>query len=209
MYVICNSHHLASTLSWFKFWWKLVGVFATRAVISSISHQLPLRKLSCKLSLANTRATLVLVWPEHASWENSHANSRFSTLINSCSRLTGTWELKKLSCKLSLANTHATLVLVWPGHVSWENSHADSRLLTLINSHSRLTRTFPQSVYRRYSTFQAKTLRREVRTKVSIFLTEGLRSKSPSSLVCIFQVVVSLSIRSFRTLHVVCFVVSY
>ena len=31
---------------------------------------------------------------------------------NSCSRLTRTRELMKLSCKLSLANSHATLVLV-------------------------------------------------------------------------------------------------
>ena len=48
---------------------------------------------------------------------------------NSCSRLTRTWELMKLSCKLSLVNSHATLVLVWPGHESW-NSHAKSRLST-------------------------------------------------------------------------------
>jgi hypothetical protein len=102
----------------------------------------------------NSHATLVLVWLGHESWENSHANSRFSTLINfscnSCSRLTGAWELRKLSCKLSLLNSHqlsynscsrltgarelrklscklsllnshATLVLVWPGHESWDS----------------------------------------------------------------------------------------
>jgi hypothetical protein len=54
--------------------------------------------------------TLVLVWPGHESWENSHANSRFSTLINS----------------------HATLVLVWQGHESWENPDANSRFSTLM-----------------------------------------------------------------------------
>jgi hypothetical protein len=57
----------------------------------------------------NSHATLVFVWLEHESWENSHANSRFSTLINS----------------------HATLVLVWLEHESWENSHANSRFSTL------------------------------------------------------------------------------
>ena len=51
---------------------------------------------------------------------------------NSCSRLTRTWELMKLSCKLSLVNCHATLVLVWPGYESWWNSHANSRLSTLM-----------------------------------------------------------------------------
>ena len=115
-------------------------------------------KLSCKLSLANSHATLVLVWPGHESWWNSHAKSRLSTLMqllfsfdqdmrvdetlmqtlacqlscNSCSRLTRTWELMKLSCKISLVNSHATLVLVWPGHESRWNSHANSRLPTLM-----------------------------------------------------------------------------
>jgi hypothetical protein len=69
-----------------------------------------LRKLSCKRSLLNSHATLVLVWPRHENWENSHSNSRFSTLINS----------------------HVTLALVWPGHDSWENSHANSRFSTLM-----------------------------------------------------------------------------
>ena len=143
-----------------------------------------LMKLSCKLSLVSSRATLVLVWPGHESWWNSHVNSRLSTLMqllfsfdqdtrvdetlmqtltflstlmqllfsfdqdmrvdetlmqtlacqlscNSCSRLTRTWELMKLSCKLSLVNS-ATLVLVWPAHESWWNSHVNSRLSTLM-----------------------------------------------------------------------------
>ena len=55
-------------------------------------------KLSYKLSLLNSHATLVLVLLGHENWENSHTNSRLLTLINS----------------------HATLVLVWPGHESWE-----------------------------------------------------------------------------------------
>ena len=38
---------------------------------------------------------------------------------DSCSRLTRTWELMKLSCKLSLVDSHATLVLIWPGHESF------------------------------------------------------------------------------------------
>jgi hypothetical protein len=51
---------------------------------------------------------------------------------NSCSRLTWAWELRKIWCKLSLLNSHATLVLVWPGYESWENSQANSRFSTLM-----------------------------------------------------------------------------
>jgi hypothetical protein len=90
-----------------------------------------LRKLSCKLSLLNSHATLVLVWWGNESRENFHANSRFSTLMqllfsfdggtsvektlmqtlasqlscNCCSRLMGARELRKLSCKLSFLKT--------------------------------------------------------------------------------------------------------
>ena len=125
---------------------------------SRLTGTCELRKLSCKLLLINSHATLVLVWPGHGSWENSHTNSCLSTLMqllfsfdrdmrvektliqtlasqlscNSCSRLTGTCELRKLSCKLLLINSHATLVLVWPGHASWENSHTNSCLSTLM-----------------------------------------------------------------------------
>ena len=67
--------------------------------------------------ITNSHATLVLVWPGHESWENSHANSHFSTLINS----------------------HVTLVLVWPGHESWENCHENSRFSTIINFKFRIT----------------------------------------------------------------------
>jgi hypothetical protein len=124
-----------------------------------------LRKLSFKLSLLNSHATLVLVWPGHENWENSHANSHFSTLMqplfsfargmriektliqtlasqlscNSCSRLTWAWHLRQLSCKLSPLNSHATLVLVWPGHENWENSHANPRFSTLTNVWAGLT----------------------------------------------------------------------
>jgi hypothetical protein len=158
---------LSSTLIDFELVQILMRVFAMRAVISSqlscnswshLTGAWELRKLSCKLSLLNSHATLVLIWPGHESWENSHANSRFSTLMqllvafdwgmrvektlmqtlasqlscNSCSHLTRTWELRKLSCKLSLLNSHATLVLNWPRYESWENSHANSRFSTLM-----------------------------------------------------------------------------
>ena len=42
-----------------------------------------IRKLSHKLSLITSRATVVLVWPGHESSENSFTNSCLSTLINS------------------------------------------------------------------------------------------------------------------------------
>ena len=40
----------------------------------------------------------------------------------------------KLSCKLSLLNCHATLVLLWPGRESWWNRHVNSRLSTLMHA---------------------------------------------------------------------------
>ena len=49
------------------------------------------------LILLNSHTALVLDWPGHDSWENSHTNSLMSTLTNS----------------------HATLVLVWPCR-TWE-----------------------------------------------------------------------------------------
>jgi hypothetical protein len=61
--------------------------------------------ISCQLT-CSSHVTLVLVWPGHESRENCDVNSRFPTLMDSCSRLTRTWELRKLSCKLSLFNSH-------------------------------------------------------------------------------------------------------
>jgi hypothetical protein len=101
-------------------------------------------------TLFNFHATLVLVWLEHESWENSHANSRFSTLINSHVTLVlvwpghESWENSHANSRFStLINSHVTLVLVWPGHESWENSHANSRFSTLINSHATLVLVWP------------------------------------------------------------------
>jgi hypothetical protein len=128
-----------------------------------------------KTLMSNSHATLVLVWSSNESWENSHVKlscNSCSLLIkqwklrklscqtlmqllfsfdqamkvektltqtlacqlscNSCSRLIKQWKLRKLSCKLSLVNFHATLVLVWSSNESWENSHVNSRLLTLV-----------------------------------------------------------------------------
>ena len=62
------------------------------------------------------------------SWKLSLLTSH-QVSCNSCSCLTGTWELRKLSWKLSLLNSH---VLVWLAHESWENSHGNSRFSTFI-----------------------------------------------------------------------------
>jgi hypothetical protein len=90
-------------------------------------------------SLLNSHATLVLVWPIEA-WEFRKPSckplaSQLSCNSDSCSCLTEAWKLRKLSCKLSLLNSHATLVLVWSRHESLENSHTNSSLL---NSHATL-----------------------------------------------------------------------
>ena len=72
---------------------------------SRLIKQWKLMQLTCKLSLVNSHATLVLV-------------------------LSKQWKLMKLSCKLSLVNSQATLVLVWSSNESWRNSHVNSRLST-------------------------------------------------------------------------------
>ena len=74
-----------------------------------------LMKLSCKFSLVvNSHATLVLVWPGHEVDETLKQTLACQLSCNSCSRVTRAWELMKLPCKLSLVNSHVTLVLVWP-----------------------------------------------------------------------------------------------
>jgi hypothetical protein len=82
--------------------------------------------------LSSTLMQLLFSFDRDMRVEKTHmqtlASKLSSTLVvscNSCSRLTGAWKLRKLSCKLSLLNSHVTLVLVWPGHGSWENSHAN------------------------------------------------------------------------------------
>jgi hypothetical protein len=126
MPVICSwdgpSVKVYTILCWKAFMTNLT--FGNRGYISS--------------QLSSTLMTLVLVWLGHESWEKLSLLNSHQLLCNSCSRLSGAWELIKLSCKLSLLNSHATLVLVWPGHESWENSHANSRFSTLINSHVTL-----------------------------------------------------------------------
>ena len=84
-----------------------------------------------KLSLIHSHATLVLVWQVQKSWLNSHANSRLSALMqllfsfDQDMRVDETL-MQTLACQLSCNST-----LVWPGHESWWNSHANSRLWTL------------------------------------------------------------------------------
>ena len=89
---VLNSHQLSwNSCSRLTGAWELRKLSYKLSLLNS--HQLSsnscsrltgpweLRKLSCKLSLLNSHATLVLVWPGHESWENSDANSRFSTLM--------------------------------------------------------------------------------------------------------------------------------
>jgi hypothetical protein len=134
-----DSLTLSSTLNWFKFWWEFSlarGDWLSCNSCSRLTGAWELRKLWCKLSLLNSHATLVLVWPGHESWENSHANSRFSTLMqllfsfdrgmrvektlmqtlasqlscNSCSRLTVAWEMRKQTLASQLSSDRSFIV---------------------------------------------------------------------------------------------------
>jgi hypothetical protein len=103
----CNScSRLTGAWKSRKLWCKFSLSSSYLYSCSRLTRTWELRKLSCKLSLLSSHATFVLVWPGHESRENSDVNSRFPTLMDSCSRLTRTWELRKLSCKLSLFNSH-------------------------------------------------------------------------------------------------------
>ena len=115
--------------------------------------------LACQLALINSHHELTLIRVSvrltsnicQASFLNSHPrlrNTLMQTLAcqlscNSSSRLTRTWELRKLLCKLSLLNVlnphklsstlmktliqtlasqlSSTFILVWPGLERWEN----------------------------------------------------------------------------------------
>ena len=99
-------------------------------------------------TLINSHVTPIHVWPEHGSWENSHTNSRLSSLMNSCSRLTKTWELRKLSYKVSVINSRQLSCNSCSRLTAWELRKLSSQL-TLVHSHplscnscSRLTRTW-------------------------------------------------------------------
>ena len=141
--LIAKSHRLSSPL--INYW---VGSNLMRVYYES---KYSIVKVNIQtIIINNSHATLVLVWPGHESWENSHANSRFSTLINSRATLVlvwpvhESWENSHANSRFStLINSRATLVLVWPGYESWENSHANSRFSTLINSHATLVLVWP------------------------------------------------------------------
>jgi hypothetical protein len=168
---LLNSHQLSC-----DFCFRLTGAWELRKLSCKLSllnsHATLMQTLASQLSstlmqliqLVWTRtlllfsfdllATLVLVWPGHESWENSHTHSRFSTLMQLLFSFDQDMRAEKtvmqtlasqLSCKLSLLelNSHATLVLVWPGHESWENSNTNSRFSTRINSHATLVLVWP------------------------------------------------------------------
>jgi hypothetical protein len=88
----------------------------------------------------------------HKSWENSRANSRLSTLINSHATLVlaGPPDIRvektlmqTLASQLSSTLMQLLFSLDRDMHESWENSHANSRLSTLINSHATLVLAWP------------------------------------------------------------------
>ena len=77
-------------------------------------------QLSCKLSLLYSDQLSI-----------SHANSRFSTLINSHANSHFSTLIMQLLCKLSLLDSHQLLC-----KLSLLYSYANSRFSTLINSHA-------------------------------------------------------------------------
>jgi hypothetical protein len=81
-------------------------------------------------------SSLVLVWPGHESWENSHVNSRFSTLMQPLFSFDRDMRVEKTLTQTLASQLSSTLMpLLFSfdrGHKSWENSHANSRFSTLM-----------------------------------------------------------------------------
>ena len=99
---------------------------------------------------------------------NSRATLACQLSCNSCSRLIKQGKLMKLSCnspcKLSLVNSHATLVLVWSSTESWWNSHVNSRFSTLMQllfSTAQSVFQLPKIDKENFSTFRPEGLRQE------------------------------------------------
>ena len=66
-------------------------------------------------ALITSRATLVLVWPGHDSWENSYTDSRLSTLMQLLFIFDKDTRVTNF-CLSTLINSHATLVHIWQGY---------------------------------------------------------------------------------------------
>ena len=85
-----------------------------------------------KLSLVNFHQLLFLFNQDMRVEKTLIQTLACQLSCNSCSHLTRTWELRKLSYKLLLVNSRATLVLISPGHESQTNSHTNPGLSTLV-----------------------------------------------------------------------------
>ena len=123
----------------YKFWYtqskhnllcfrqSLWQIFEVRMVLQDNKilnlHVASLKHESC--------VSLAQVWPGHRNWQTLSYKfsllSSYNLSCNSCSRLTRTWQLRKLLHRLSLVNSHATLVHFWQRHESYKflfvNSH--------------------------------------------------------------------------------------
>ena len=155
----CNScSRLTRTWELMKLSCKLSLVATVVQLLFSFDQDMRVDEtLMQTLACGNSRATLVLICQDMRVDETLMQTLACQLSCNSCSRLprtrelmklscklslvatlvqllfsfVRTWELMKLSCKLSFVNSHTTLVLVCPGHESWRNSHANSRLWQL------------------------------------------------------------------------------
>jgi hypothetical protein len=73
---------------------------------SRLTGTCELRKLSCKLSLLNSHQLLFSFDRDMRVEKTLMQTLACQHSCNSCSRLTGTCKLRKLSCRLSLADSH-------------------------------------------------------------------------------------------------------
>ena len=124
-------------MSSFLFVWPVIS-----ANCNQLSHHL--LSLSDQTMTLEKLKSLFLTYPSHLclprTWQLRFEKTLKSTLINS--GLTRTWQLRKLSCKLSLLNCHHLLSL-FDQSVTVEKTLMQPLFLTLINwSYLCLTRTW-------------------------------------------------------------------
>ena len=147
-----NSHPLSSTLNCFKFWWELmrvVRVWPVMRVDESCNSRWRLTANSHPLSPTVTDFELVwweLMWvcarlTSHESWWELQNCHRFALCSSRLSKTVQNLQLRKITGLVWVTSTLINSHLVSPAHESWENSRANSRFSTLINSHPRLTRS--------------------------------------------------------------------
>lgn len=117
---VCGAHLMQSSLND-----RLSGFYYSKVTLPICNHLKAFwRPPPSLLSATDSRATVTLVLPGHESWENSHANFRLQTLINSHLKFCHFFTYLKMSIILGWRFGHCcTLKLFSDRCRSWKWDH--------------------------------------------------------------------------------------